>query len=764
MHKNSSASDATAPKQRPVEGPPSPDMMDEAASVQGFNGLQRPNAETPTTKIVHGQGRPDFNKETTTKAAVEQWEKLQDLGLDSFSELPFSFCWARKEGEDDQVFKSRRVSEGIKLSRLHNGVMLEKRQKKQKRLLKENKRGFTSTSSAASKTAPSAHKDPDYEELRRRLAQKDELCEDLQKRILVLETALRRAGIHLSDNVETAAIAEKDHAGRKRLCKDLISKPAPHSVKMARMAKITTSPADVNASSTDEAKGTATAMEDCAMEVASAPESSHTSCETAMADAPPPVVPALGKKPKPAKTTAAAKRKQKQKRKRKKAAKNTPSASISADEAMVTEQAPSSSPVVPPPTGPSPSAGNSSQAAGNGGPRRRRRSRKSGKAKAVEEKVPEGGEKAASSAMTAPSAQQKSIEAALQVAKKTVLDLQKLLSGNTQEKPTYAAVTAKKGRAPSSKNGGTEDPPATTSSPAGPSAKQGKGKANAKVKTQALKAAPKPRKAPRTTTAATQKETILILPPQEGTVIEKLTAANISPRLLGVQRFATFPSGAVLITLADKEKAAGARELLTKVGLQEKKAAAPRSHEFRIHGIPEEYNADELQLDLQAATGHSADKILFVPYSASNEKRKGCKLAVCQCSAQMFRAAQKKRGVRVGWSWCPIDARLRLPRCAICSLLGHTAKHCTGSKPAQLAAGSAPVCADCTSYNQRISSSHLPHTRRRRADHPTGVKSCPTKICLLRKVAKRVAKASTDAEASPPTPPPTSEGDGGASN
>ena len=61
----------------------------------------------------------------------------------------------------------------------------------------------------------------------------------------------------------------------------------------------------------------------------------------------------------------------------------------------------------------------------------------------AKEKAPESSTVAAPSAKAASATQQKSIEAALEVAKKTVLDLQQLLNGQTQGVPMFATVLAK---------------------------------------------------------------------------------------------------------------------------------------------------------------------------------------------------------------------------------------------------------------------------------------------------------------------------------
>lgn len=63
----------------------------------------------------------------------------------------------------------------------------------------------------------------------------------------------------------------------------------------------------------------------------------------------------------------------------------------------------------------------------------------------------------------------------------------------------------------------------------------------------------------------------------------------------------------------------------------------------------------------------------------SPDKGKGSKFAVATVPAQIANTILVHKRIRIGWDWCRIEERIRLPRCFGCMEFGHTASNCKTS-------------------------------------------------------------------------------------
>jgi len=240
--------------------------------------------------------------------------------------------------------------------------------------------------------------------------------------------------------------------------------------------------------------------------------------------------------------------------------------------------------------------------------------------------------------------------------------------------------------------------------------------------------------------------TVLLLPNQENPIVlqklQNLPEAN--PRKLGIRRHIQFPSGAVLVTCGDPERAEELRRVAEKAGIQEKKVIT-KNPEFRIHSIPAYTTPEELTEDIQRRFTIQPLDIKLLPYTS--EKRKSQLYAVVICNLELYKQAQKTRNIRIGWNICHIDCSPHVRRCTNCLLLGHSEKKCTQMTPTASVSAEAntePVCRDCTHHNaQQSRATETTHvkTRPRPTNHNTGSKQCPTLLSFQKKSLPTLMKA-----------------------
>lgn len=232
---------------------------------------------------------------------------------------------------------------------------------------------------------------------------------------------------------------------------------------------------------------------------------------------------------------------------------------------------------------------------------------------------------------------------------------------------------------------------------------------------------------------------VLLIPatPESGAVLDEIKKL-VDPRSVNVTRTVQFPSGAALIQCGTAAEATRLKDAaISSCHIKEKPRPAFLP-EFRIHNVDVDTTVEELQADLSKQLGHTASEIRFVPYKdAARSKRK---LAVCYAERQLHAAASKRRNIRVGWISCRIDATTLLPRCRKCRLLGHVEKHCSGAERAPPTAKE--PCIDCRSYNQRIQLARLPKGMRRNENHETNHASCPTKQTLMTKYQRNQLRSA----------------------
>lgn len=221
---------------------------------------------------------------------------------------------------------------------------------------------------------------------------------------------------------------------------------------------------------------------------------------------------------------------------------------------------------------------------------------------------------------------------------------------------------------------------------------------------------------------------VLILPKGGGkTVITSMREQQIRARQLGIKNAVEFPSGATLL-IVEPEKLQELEKQVTALGHQKKPQRVKDQHTLRIHDIPDYNSVDDVREDITRALGHAPLNIEFAYYR--EEAKKDVRMAIVECSKELWMAAETRRTLAIDLKRCRIDTSIRLMRCKDCKLYGHTKNHCTGIPEG---VKDKEGCQDCLVYNKRIADAGLHKSRLRNAQHQAGEKSCPTKQALLKK-------------------------------
>lgn len=227
-------------------------------------------------------------------------------------------------------------------------------------------------------------------------------------------------------------------------------------------------------------------------------------------------------------------------------------------------------------------------------------------------------------------------------------------------------------------------------------------------------------------------EKMLILPlGDKKTIVTTLREKGIRARQAGIKNAIEFPSGATLL-IVEPGKVEALEQQVATLGHTRKAQKAKEQHTFRVHDIPIYNTVENVREDLTAVLGHAPLSIEFAYYK--EEAKKDVRMAIVQCTTELWLAAEKRRTVAIDLKRCRVDTTIKLMRCQTCKLYGHTRNHCTGI-PVEVAENheSTKSCLDCLMYNRRIAEAGLHKSRLRHAEHPSGSKDCPTKQALLRK-------------------------------
>lgn len=229
------------------------------------------------------------------------------------------------------------------------------------------------------------------------------------------------------------------------------------------------------------------------------------------------------------------------------------------------------------------------------------------------------------------------------------------------------------------------------------------------------------------------KETQILVVPEDSSknvldLLRKLP--DINPRNFGVKNVINLPSGGALVTCQTKEQTSALSQAVAGASGVQIKKPTTRPAEFRIHSVPIETSATELQEDIERTLGHKALGITFVLYKKPSVP--GTKMAVCQVPLSTYRTACDLSRIRIGWTFCELRTLPYISRCTRCGLLGHHTDKCQAPTETEISIHKPEdPCHDCTTHNNRVKLAKLP-SQKRSVSHPTGHRTCPTLLALRR--------------------------------
>ena len=152
-----------------------------------------------------------------------------------------------------------------------------------------------------------------------------------------------------------------------------------------------------------------------------------------------------------------------------------------------------------------------------------------------------------------------------------------------------------------------------------------------------------------------------------------------------------------------------------------------------MHNIPNYCTVEDIAEDIKAALGIVPEKITLVQYK--EKRRDNVQMTVVEGSKELMEATAKNKTIFIEYKRCRIDTTPILMTCKTCTLIGHTAKHCSGiPAPILVEHKQSNACLDCLVHNSKMASGGFNANRFRYMDHAKNSSECPTRKALLKKM------------------------------